>query len=781
MRLLRRKLGRDLRRQRAQSLAIAATIFLGTMLAVLSAGAYRDLDASYRAVFDATGFADLWIAGGDVDAIATAAGAEPGVEAALPRRVTDVPIEIGDQRFLGRAVEVVADAAVGKVLVTAGQPLDPAEPDGVLVEEHLAAHAHLGPGDHLALLVGTGWRTVTVRGVAASAEYIWPARSRQDVLPPPGSFGVVFTGPALAAALAPAPTEVAVRFAPGAPTTVEARVRAIADAHGAAGVTTRAEQPSNAALRSDIDGFKQMAVMFPGLFLLAAALATTVLLSRRVRTERTVIGTLRACGFSRRQIVWHYLGHGVGLGLLGAIPGALVGQFAAGAATGAYTAAIDVPITVTRFHPDFFALAVLFGLLTGVVAALGPARAAARIAPAQAMRGVVPETGGARRPWLERALPPLRRLPARWQLILRNLGRNRRRTLSTMLGVILAATLILVSWGLIDSTRAMLHRQFEVIEQRDATLYVDGQVGIEPLAAAAAQVDGVAAVEPLLEGPVTLRGPRGDYATALTALPAATTMHRFLDHDRRFQLGGGVVLGRAAAAVLGVHVGDTVALELPEASAGFSARVDGFVDEPLGTLAYAALPVVVAGTGGAAAANGVAVRFAPGADRQATLARLRALPGVAVVQDTHAMLDAANEFMGLLYAFVGVMLILGSALAFTILFVTMTVNIAERTTELATLRASGVSHRQIARLVTAENLLVTALGVAPGLVVGVLAARAFLASFSSDLFAMSLALSWVTLVGTAAALLATALLSQLPGLRAVRKLDIAKVVRERSA
>ena len=160
---------------------------------------------------------------------------------------------------------------IGELL---GQPLDPADADGVLVEQHLAAHDHLHPGDHVAVLVDGAWHPVTVRGIAASAEYIWPARSRQDVLPPPGSFGVIFSGPALAASLSPAPTEVAVRFVPDPSHAVATRVRAVADAHGAAGIMTRDEQPSNATLREDIDGFKEMALMFPGLFLLAAALAT---------------------------------------------------------------------------------------------------------------------------------------------------------------------------------------------------------------------------------------------------------------------------------------------------------------------------------------------------------------------------------------------------------------------------------------------------------------------------------------------------------------------------
>ena len=776
MRTLRKKLVRDLRRQRTQSVAIALTIFAGTLLAVISAGAYRDLEASYARVFEVTGFADLWVAGGDVDGFAAAAAREPGV-VAEPRAVADLPLEVSGRRFLGRVVALAPDATVNRVILRAGAPLAPGDTGGILVEEHLARHDGLAPGDTLSILGPDGWREVTIRGVAASAEYLWPARDRQDVLPAPGSFGVAFADPALLGELGAAATETAVRWTDDAPAATEARLRALAAAHGATAVIARAEQPSNATLRADIDGFRSMAVMFPFLFLTAAGLATAVLLARRVRTERAVIGTLRACGFSRARIVRHYLGHGVVLGAAGAVPGAIAGVLAARAATTAYTAAIDVPITVTSAHPAIAAIAIAAGVLAGILAAAGPARAAARIAPAHAMRGIVPEAGGATRPWLERAIPPLRRLPARWRLVARNLGRNPRRTLSTMLGVVLAATLILVSWGMLDSTRAMLHRQFQVIERRDAMLYLVPGASPGAVTAAAAEGAGVAANEPVDETPVTIRAAGGDHATALLAFPAATTMHRFLDGDREHELGDGVLFGRALADQLGLRAGDAVELVLP--GARLEARVDGFVDEPLGTYAYVSLATLEAA--GAGAPPGLAVRIAPGADRAAALAALGELPGVAVVHDTRALAAAADEYMALFHVFVGTMLVLGGALAFTILFVTMSVNLAERTTELATLRAGGVSLRAIGRLVTVENLLITALGLVPGLAIGILAADAFLASLSTDMFRIDLALRWTTPALTALALLAVALASQLPGLRALRRLDLGRVVRERSA
>src|SRR5690606_24814573 len=107
-------------------------------------------------------------------------------------------------------------------------------------------------------------------------------------------------------------------------------------------------------------------------------------------------------------------------------------------------------------------------------------------------------------------------------------------------------------------------------------------------------------------------------------------------------------------------------------------------------------------------------------------------------------------------------------------------NISERLTELASLRAAGMGRRRLALLVSGENLLLTLLGIVPGLVVGYYASAAFLSTFSSDLFSFDLHLRPWTPAFVALALVGAALLSQWPVLRAVGRIDVARVVRERS-
>jgi predicted lysophospholipase L1 biosynthesis ABC-type transport system permease subunit len=99
---------------------------------------------------------------------------------------------------------------------------------------------------------------------------------------------------------------------------------------------------------------------------------------------------------------------------------------------------------------------------------------------------------------------------------------------------------------------------------------------------------------------------------------------------------------------------------------------------------------------------------------------------------------------------------------------------------LATLRAAGIGRHELARMITAENALVVIAGIAPGLLVGYEVARAFMAPYSTDWYSFDLHMRTSTPVLAALAMVLVALASQLPGLRAVRRIDIARVVRERS-
>ncbi len=787
MKMLRRMLLRDLRARAPQFVALGLTVMLGVALFGASFDAYRNLTASYSGLYDQLVMADLVVGGGPSAGIAAAAGKLDGVAATATRTVGETAAEFGAQRQLVRVVGLPSsgDPAVNKVLVLSGSNLTPGREDQVLVEQHLAGVRNLAAGDRVSLLTATGWTSVEVAGVVASPEYLWPARSRQEPIVPFDQWGVVFGPEGLVGKLSSPDvrSEALVSFGAAAPDDLRARATALALDLGAVSVQPLSEQPSEATLAEDVSGFGEMAVAFPIMFLLAGALGMAVLLGRMIATQGAQIGVLRAYGVSRRTILTHYLMFGLLIGVLGAVPGVIIGGLAAASISRLYTAMISVPVTVIEVRPTTIAVGLLLGTISGALAAYLPARRAARISPAEAMRGDVP-TGRGKLSLAERILPPLRHLPVRWRVALRGLGRNPRRTTSTIIGVALAATLVLISWGMIDTVQILLERQFVDDQHQDASVALAQPTQVSMLAKAL-DVTGVAAVEPQLQAPVAIVAGSTRYATSIIGLEPDTAMHSFFDPNGRsiaLPAGDGVLLGTALQDLLSVKVGDEVGLDLGGGRTG-RAKVAGFITEPLGSFAYASLATVAQLTGADGTDPVVTtalVRYTDGAVAADVASDLRGLPAVAVVIDSRAMYDIAQSMMGLFYAFVGVMLVLGAVMAFALVFTTMTANVSERSVELAALRILGMPRAQVSRLVTAENLLLIVVGLVPGLVVGYFAAAAAMASFSSDLFRFDLQVRPTTFLFTALAILAVGFISQWPALHSVGRIELGRVVRERA-
>ncbi len=802
MRYLRRSMLREVRARRGPFLAVVVTVVLGVALFGASYDAFLNLTASYEQLYAENHFAAVTAVARDPAAVAKAVAAVPGVEATGTRSVSDTPIRVGDHQLLGRAIGLPpdgSDAPVDNVLVLDGRRLDPSVPNGVLVEKHMADHFRLVPGDSIEILGASGWQQLQVLGIAFSPEYIWPAKSRQEVFVLPSDFGVVFAPEPLVAGLAPDTVHAqALAYIPPdkAADATEPASAAMRSA-GALDVMTRAEQPSNAALQEDVSGFGELSFAFPLMFLGAAAFATFVLLGRMIASQRAIIGTLRANGMARRTIIVHYTSFGLAVGVVGSVIGALLGALLAGVISTLYTGELGIPSRVAEVRPTTVLGGVAIGILAAVAAAYLPARRATALRPAEAMRGIVP-MGQGHQSLAERLIPPLHRLPVRWRVALRGIGRHPRRSLATIGGVVMASTLILASWGMIDTIDILMHRQFVDIIRQDASVYPISPVGPSELSAIAA-VDGVAAVEPGAEWSVAVASSSGTYLTQLTALEPGSAMHGFYDSSwREVSLPSqGVLLGAALRDRLQVDVGDTVHLSLAtlapvggatasgSGTVAVDATVAGFVNEPLGTPVYASLPYVTglvgpAEAGSAPLENVAYVRYAAGADADAVVARLRSLDGVAAVIDNHALFDLMNQFLGLFYVFIGVMVVLGGILAFALIYNTLVASISERATEIAVLRTLGMPSRTISRLITGENLLLTAIGLVPGLLIGYLVSALFMASFSSDMFRFDLEVRPTTLVLTAAAIVVTGLLSQIPALGAVRNLELGRIVRERA-
>ncbi|MFH8938044.1 ABC transporter permease [Streptomyces griseosporeus] len=200
--------------------------------------------------------------------------------------------------------------SVGRPLLTSGRWLDPAAPDGVVLESSLARALLAGPGDTLTL-PGSA-RSVTVLGVADSAE----PRYRPGEQP-----GLVWAPPS--AVRDPQGQVVGLRLTDPGDTDYAVQRAVTVLGAGAIGEVSTWQQA-----RAEAQGDTRLLGQVLGLFglgaLAAAGLAVHGAIATRIRGHLRDISVLKAIGFTPGQVVRVFLLQHIAYALLGAVAAAAV-------------------------------------------------------------------------------------------------------------------------------------------------------------------------------------------------------------------------------------------------------------------------------------------------------------------------------------------------------------------------------------------------------------------------------------------------------------------------
>lgn len=324
----------------------------------------------------------------------------------------------------------------------------------------------------------------------------------------------------------------------------------------------------------------------------------------------------------------------------------------------------------------------------------------------------------------------------RLRYVLRELWHHRLRTALALAGVAVATAMLLdmlmLSGGLETSFRRLLAgRGYAIRLAPVGTIPLESEALIPSyptLRDTLLGIPGVAGVAPLLGANVELRaGPDTIRAFALGVDPAEQGVYRLLEGDE--PAADRVVLDEGLARDAGLGVGAPIEVALAGAP-GFERRLEARVGAVAEFIYSArdervvALPISVlqrlAGRGDRI--SFAMVRVAESADPEAVSAAIRArIPRVEAVTVT-GLVERARARLSY---FRQLSLILGTvATVVTALLVgtIMAVSINDRYGTIAAMRAIGISRRTLVGSFTAESLVLSALGAALGVGLGVLTA-----------------------------------------------------------
>jgi putative ABC transport system permease protein len=146
---------------------------------------------------------------------------------------------------------------------------------------------------------------------------------------------------------------------------------------------------------------------------------------------------------------------------------------------------------------------------------------------------------------------------------------------------------------------------------------------------------------------------------------------------------------------------------------------------------------------------------------------------------TEKALQDTNDMLRLYYGFVDIIIVSGLLISLAIVFNFIMINVLERSREIATMRTIGMGVRSITAMLTMENLTVLGAGIALGSVMGLYLTGYFVTLFQSDIFVLTSRINISTYAQTGLLLIIVLLVSQLPGIRSVYRMDLAKTTKER--
>ncbi len=409
---------------------------------------------------------------------------------------------------------------INNILLRSGTYFSEERKEEVIINDAFARAHGLKPGDSLHLLLNNRRQKLTIAGTAISAEYVYIV-SPGSFIPDPETYGVFYLKQSFAEEVFDfegASNQIVGLLSPDVgerPDRLLDEIERRLDAYGVFSTTPRRDQPSHLFLMSEIDGLRVQATIVPGIFLGVAALIINVLMMRIADHQRTIVGTLKALGYSNRQLIAHFIKFGLAIGSLGGLLGVTGGYVIAGALTRLYVQFYEFPRLINQPYWAIVASGLAISIFFSAAGTLRGIRMILKLAPAEAMRPKPPAKG--HRTLVERIRPLWTHLDFRWQMVLRGVFRQRMRTLVGVLASAAGASLLLVTFHLHDAVHEMIEFQFDKVLLSDFDLSFKDERDIGALYEAQ-RLPGVDFVEPQFSVGCTFRHGRYEKQGGITGL-----------------------------------------------------------------------------------------------------------------------------------------------------------------------------------------------------------------------------------------------------------------------
>lgn len=780
------KLLRDLVRLWPQALAIALVLAAGAATLILGIGAYQSLSETRAAYYERNRFADVFadltrapkIVEDEIARIPGVASAETRIAKVALLDLPTVP-EPASAMFV--SIPEFQDQKLNLLYMRSGRLPLPADENEVVVSEPFAKANKFDIGSTFDAILNGRKRTLRIVGTALSPEFIY-SLGPYGLIPDDRRYGIVWMREkALAAAydLTGAFSSVHLKLTRAAsePEAIQ-QLDGILARYGGLGAHGRRDQTSHAFLDAELQQLKAMSRILPPVFLLVAAFLVNMTLSRLILLEREQIGLLKALGYGGAAVGWHYLQFALAIAVVGIVIGIGAGTWLGYGMTRLYADFYHFPFLVFRKDTAVYVIAAGVTLAAAAVGALRAVREVVALPPAVAMS---PPAPAVYRRLLPQVFYALVNIPQSLIMVTRHLLRWPVRTLSSILGIALAVSVLVGSMWAFGSTEFMIDVTYNRAERANATINFGHERTMSAYFDTFA-LPGVLTAEPYRSVPVRIYHGPVERRIAISGKPPQSDLSRVLGPGLKpVQLPeSGIALSDALAKILKAKVGDIVEVELLERDRRRAVLpVTGVIEGYLGLNAYMSLPALNRLMREGAVISGVNLLYDT-ARQDELFRRLKATPVANFIALQRTTLQNFRQTLQEnLLVMITVYVSLGVIIAFGVVYNFARISLSEQGRELASLRVLGFHKSEVSAILLGELAVLTIVAQPLGWAIGYFFAWAMVQGFNSELYRVPLVVERSVYAWASVIVFASALASALVVRQRIDRLDLIEVLKTR--
>lgn len=480
--------------------------------------------------------------------------------------------------------------------------------------------------------------------------------------------------------------------------------------------------PSYTSYGEDSERIDAIASVFPFFFILIAALVCWTTMTRMVEEQRIQIGTLKALGYSRADIMSQYILYAVAASIPGSLVGLVIGFkllpyviFTCYQSMYAFES-IDYP-----FRWGYAIGCMIVACLCTGLSSLYACRKELLTRPAQLMRAKPPKNG--KRILLERVGFIWNKLEFSHKVTCRNIFRYKSRVIMTIVGIGGCTALLLTAFGLRDSIASIVDRQFGGIFIYDAITAVDDEIAdyddiINTATETGIVTENMCAMQKVCD---VYSNEETKHEVYMVVPESTDLMEKFIVfRDRKTQekiqlTDSGVVINEKLANLLDVKKGDSLYF-----NRGYELEITGVIENYTYNYVYMTEECYNKAGFENELKNNIIYMNMSDTSQEETLSKALVSRDdvMAVTYAAHGG-DKFRDLVISLTAIVVVVIGAAGALAFVVMFNLANININERIHELATIKVLGFYDSEVASYIYRENTISSLFGMIFGLFLGI--------------------------------------------------------------